>query len=333
MLLNLNQLRIFHLAAREGSFARAAELLFITPPAVTRAIKTLESYYGVNLFRKAGRGVALTSEGELLYQHARPIFVAADNFEQVLRELITVGPYELRVGASKMFARYLMSTITAFGERYPNVTVILKDTTSEEAVKGVETGTNHLAIVGRLDYPVNLRVKNLRRADFAMATGPSNSLVGKDDVSGRALEGQPVIFREPGSSAGRALRKRLAELAVKPLVAVETGSMEFMKQYAAERGVLAFFFPEDIQADLASGRLIEVPLREGPMTLEIDIVFQPDAYRSAAVQVFIDMLEKTANDDWNRLPEAAPPTAVAAAPGRERAAASRPPHQARRARS
>lgn len=310
MLLNLNQLRIFYLAGREGSFARAAELLFITPPAVTRAIRNLESYYGVNLFRKAGRGVVLTSEGELLYQHARPIFVAADNFEQVLRELITVGPTELRIGTSKMFARYFMSTITAFGERFPNVTVILRDTTSEDAVKGVESGINHLAVVGRLDYPAGVRVKNLRPAAFAMATGPGNSLVGRDDVSWMDLEGQPVIFREPGSSAGRALRKRLNELGLTPAVAVETGSMEFMKQYAAERGALAFFFPADIQADLASGRLIEVPLREGPMVLEIDIVFQPDVLRSAAVQAFIDMLERTANEDWDRLPEGAPRAAA-----------------------
>ncbi len=301
MLLNLNQLRIFYLAAREGSFARAAELLFITPPAVTRAIKTLESYYGVSLFRKAGRGVALTAEGEVLYQHARPIFVAADNFEQVLRDLVKVGPYELRVGASKMFARYLMSTITSFGERYPNVTVMLRDTTSEEAVHGVETLANHLAVVGRLDYPAHLRSKHLRRADFAMAAGPSNPLSGREDVSWLDLEGQPVIFREPGSSAGRAMKKRFAEFGVSPVVAVETGSMEFMKQYSAERGALAFFFPADIQADLASGRLIEIPLREGPLSLDIDIVFQPETYRSPAVQAFIDMLEP-ATTAWDAMP-------------------------------
>ena len=95
MLLNLNQLRIFYLAAREGSFARAAELLYITPPAVTHGIKGLEAYHGVNLFRKAGRGVVLTPEGEILYQSARPIFEAADTFEQTLAEMGKAGRYEL----------------------------------------------------------------------------------------------------------------------------------------------------------------------------------------------------------------------------------------------
>lgn len=310
-MLNLNQLRIFYLAAREGSLARAAELLHITPPAVTHAIRALESYHGVGLFQKSGRGVRLTQEGEILYEHARPIFLAAEKFEQALTEVRTVGRFELRVGASKQFARYLMSTITAFEERYPMVMVVLRDATSAEGVRSVETLENHLAIVGRRDYPKSLRIRNLRRVDFVMATGPRNPLVGRENVSWRDLEGQPVIFREPGSSAGQALKERLAEYGVTPTVALECGSLDFMKQYAAERGALAFFAPADIIQELALGRLVEIPLREGPLTLEMDIVFLPDVYKSPAVRAFFHMVEESANTDWNALPEAAP-----AGPGR-----------------
>lgn len=307
MLLNLNQLRIFYLAAREGSFARAAELLFITPPAVTHGIKGLETYHGVSLFRKAGRGVALTPEGEILYESARPIFEAADKFEQTLTDLGKAGRYELRVAASKQFARYLMSTITAFEERHPLVKVGLRDVTSEEAVRSVETQANHLAVVGRREYPPGLDSRHLRHVDFVMATGPRNPLVGRNDVSWQDLEGRPVIFREPGSSAGLAIRKRLAEYGVTPYVALECGALDFMKQYAAERGALAFFSRGDITQELASGRLVEIPLVEGPLTLEMDIVFLPDVHRSPAVRAFMDVLEQSAHEDWSALPEAAPP--------------------------
>jgi len=303
--LNLNQLRIFYLAAREGSLARAAELLFITPPAVTHAIKNLESYHGVGLFRKAGRGVALTPEGQILYESARPIFEAADTFEQTLVQLGKAGRYELRVAASKQFARYLMSTITAFEERHPLVRVGLRDTTSREAVESIVAHANHLAIVGRRDYPAGLQVRHLRHVDFVMVAGPRNTLVGRSEVSWRDLEDQPVIFREPGSSAGLALKKRLAEYGVTPIVALEAGALDFMKQYAAERGALAFISREDLTHELASGRLVEIPLREGPLTLEMDIVYLPEAIRSPAVRAFMDMLEESAQEDWSGLTEAA----------------------------
>jgi DNA-binding transcriptional LysR family regulator len=309
MLLNLNQLRIFYLAAREGSFARAAELLHITAPAVTHAIKNLEAYHGVSLFRKAGRGVVLTPEGEILYDHARPIYEAAERFEQTLTDLGKAGRYELRVAASKQFARYLMSTITAFEERHPLVRVGLRDVTSEEAVRSVETRVNHLAVVGRRDYPPGLQTRHLRHVDFVMVTGPRNTLVGRDDVGWADLEGQPVIFREPGSSAGQVLLARLAEYGVTPIVALEAGALDFMKQYAAERGALAFVYRGDVAKELASGRLVEIPLREGPLTLEMDIVFLPDAYRSPAVRAFLHMLEESAHEDWSTLHEAAPPEA------------------------
>lgn len=304
MSLNLNQFRIFYTAGREGSFARAAEVLFITPQAVTHAIRGLESCYKIGLFRKAGRGVKLTQEGEILYEQARSVFEAADRLEQALEDLGRVGRYELRVGAGKMSARFLMSTITAFEEAHPGVTVMLRDGTSQEAVRGVETLAYHLAVVGRQTYSPQLHVRPLWHVEFIMASGPRHPFAGRHDVSWKELEGQPFVFREPGSGAGSALRERLADYGVAPAVALETGSLELMKRYTAERDALAFFFEPDARAELASGRLIEVPLREGPLTIEVDVVYLPDVYRSPAVRAFLRALEDAAEADWSVLPEA-----------------------------
>lgn len=305
MFLNLNQFRIFYTAAREGGFARAAEVLSITPQAVTHAIRGLESYHKIGLFQKAGRGVRLTQEGEILYEQARSVFEAADRLEQALEDLGRVGRYELRVGATKMSARFLMSTITAFEEAHPGVTVILRDGTSQEAVRGVETLAYHLAVVGRQAYSPQLHVRPLWHVEFIMASGPGHPFSGRDDVSWKDLEGQPFVLREPGSGAGNALRERLGDYGVAPTVALETGSLELMKQYTAERAALAFFFEPDARAELAAGRLIEVPLREGPLTMEVDMVYLPDVYRSPAVRAFLAVLEKAATTDWAALPRAA----------------------------
>jgi DNA-binding transcriptional LysR family regulator len=303
--LNLNQFRIFYTAAREGSFARAAELLFITPQAVTHAIRGLESSHNIGLFQRAGRGVRLTDEGEILYEQARSVFEAADKLEQAVEDLARVGRHELRVAAGKMSARFLMSTITAFGEAHPGVTVLLKDCTSQEAVEGVETLAYHLAVVGRQAYSPRLCFRPLWHVEFIMATGPGHPFAGRGDVSWKELDGQPFVFREPGSGAGSVLRRRLAEYGVNPAVALETGSLDLMKQYAAERATLAFFFEPDVRVELESGRLIEVPLREGPLTIEVDIVYLPDIYRSPAVRTFLAVLEEADDADWITLPKAA----------------------------
>jgi LysR family transcriptional regulator, low CO2-responsive transcriptional regulator len=303
--LNLNQFRVFYTAAREGSFARAAEQLFITPQAVTYAIRGLETQHKIGLFQRVGRGVKLTQEGEILYEQARSVFEAADRLEQALEDLGSVGRRELRVGTTKMSARFLMSTITAFKEAHPEVTVMLRDGTSQEAVAGVESLAYHVAVVGRQSYSPHVRTRQLWHVEFIMASGPGHPFAGRQDVTWKELEGQPFVFREPGSGSGAALRRRLAEYGVNPRVVLETGSLELMKQYTAERGALAFFFEPDAQSELAAGRLINVPLREGPLTMEVDTVYMPDVYRSPAVRAFLAVLEEAANDDWTTLPKAA----------------------------
>ncbi len=237
--------------------------------------------------------------------HVRPIFEAADRFEKVVEDLQKVGRYELRIGATKMFARFLMSTITSFEESHPEATVILRDSTSEEAAKGVETLAFHLAVVGRQTYSPQVRSKCLRHVDFILTVRPSHPFAGRREVGWKELDGQPFVLREPGSGAGRALHERFAAYNVTPAVALETGSLELTKRYAAERGALAFFFEPDIRAELESGRLVEIPLREGPLTMELDIVYPPNVYRSPAVRAFFAALEEAADADWSILPEAA----------------------------
>ncbi len=304
MLLNLNQLRVFYAAARESSFVAASELLFITPQAVTHAIRGLEARHQVTLFDRVGRGVKLTAEGEALFELAHPVFEAAETLEHALEDLGATGSYELRVGATKMFARFLLSTITAFEEAYPRVRVILRDGTSREAVREVESMACHLAVVGRQTYSPRLRARPLRQVEFLLAAGPTHPFVGMKDIEWKDLDNQPFVFREPGSGAALALHELLAGHGVSPNVVLETGSLELMKRYTAERGALGFFFEPDARSELATGRLVQIPLREGPLTMQLDVVYLPNVYRSPAVRAFLTTLEEAARADWNDLPEA-----------------------------
>jgi LysR family transcriptional regulator, cyn operon transcriptional activator len=304
MLLNLNQLRIFYTAARESSFAAASELLFITPQAVTHAIRNIEVRHQVTLFDRVGRGVKLTAEGEALFEYTCPVFEAADTLEHALMDLGARGQYELRVGATKMFARFLLSTITAFEDNHPRVRVLLRDETSREAAKGVESMAFHLAVVGRHAYSPRLRAKPLRQVEFLLAAGPTHPFAGRDDIGWKDLDRQPFVCREPGSAAGSVLRERLDARGVSPTIVLETGSLELMKRYASERGALAFLFEPDARQELAQGRLVPIPLREGPLTIELDVVYLPNTYRSPAVRAFLTTLDEAAHADWNALPQA-----------------------------
>ncbi len=303
MLLNLNQLRVFYYAAREGGYRRAAEALFITQPAVSQNIKALESYYGVGLFRKVGRSMELTPAGRTLFGFAERIFEAADEADHAIREFALLERGEVRVGTTKIFARYLMpSIINAFRERHPVVSVSLDEGSSEQMIRSVETLKNHLAVVGRMEYPARVRSQHFRRVELTLVAGAGHPLAGRKGASWRDLEGQALIVREIGSGSRRAVTTRLAEEGVTPDVVMESSSVDFIKRYVAEGKCVAFLFEPDMTEELDSGRLVRVPLVGGDLVLETDIVVPLDTYKSPAARAFLRVLEESATAAWSVLP-------------------------------
>ncbi|RPJ18978.1 MAG: LysR family transcriptional regulator [Desulfobacteraceae bacterium] len=92
MHLNLNQLRAFYLAAKEKNITKAAETLFVTQPAVTMQIKSLEASLSLKLLRRRGKNIELTDAGKVLFGYAQRIFEIAEEMEHVMKGLFRCGP-------------------------------------------------------------------------------------------------------------------------------------------------------------------------------------------------------------------------------------------------
>ncbi|MEN6319542.1 MAG: LysR family transcriptional regulator [Syntrophaceae bacterium] len=98
--MNLNQLRVFYVAAKVQSFTRAADALFLTQPGISKHIKELEEYYSTRLFDRLGKKVVLTQAGEELYRKTETIFNMIDQLKEALDELQGLTRGTLNIGAS-----------------------------------------------------------------------------------------------------------------------------------------------------------------------------------------------------------------------------------------
>ena len=306
--MNLNQLRVFYVAARERSHTRAARLLFITQPAVSQNIKALETFLGLPLFSKTGRQRELTPAGRTLYEHAERIFTSADEAEQAMRELGAIDRGELRVGTTKIYARYLRpSIIDAYKERHPDITVMLDEGSSEQIIKSVADLTNHLGVVGRMDLPLRMRHLPFRRIQLILVAGATHPLAQRvaagEMVTWKDLTDQALILREHGSSSRLAAVDRLAHEDVVTHVVMESGSVDFIKRYVAEGKAMAFLYEPDLRDELDAGRLVRIPLADGELELETSIVLLPDVARTPAVRAFLQVLEESATAGWSVLPD------------------------------
>ncbi|MGI4985398.1 MAG: LysR family transcriptional regulator [Janthinobacterium lividum] len=146
--MTLEQLRIFVAVAQRSHLTRAAEALSLTPSALSSALRNLEERYGVRLFDRVGRGIALTEPGRAFLVFAQATLHSAGIAEQVLHELAGAGRGRVRVRVSQTIASYwLPKRLMHFRQRFPGLEIELEVGNTRTASQAVREGLADLGLV------------------------------------------------------------------------------------------------------------------------------------------------------------------------------------------
>jgi len=292
MQINLNHLRIFYYAARERNLTKAAEALFVTQPAVTMQIKALEQYLEVPLFRKRGKFLELTDEGNVLYKYADKIFCVVEEMEHALKGFASLTHGSLIIGTTRSFARYLMPRLlSGYQEKFPGIKVSLEVGSSLEIAEGVAAFKHDLAIIGRIPLPSKVKAIPFKPEEFCLVASPYHPLARKGTISWEELEKEPIIIREPGSGSRHFMLSLLASHGVKPPVLLEAGSVEFIKEYVIQSRGISFLYKPEIDREAEMGLLKPLKLGDGPLYIETIIVVPEGATLSPASRAFLEQVD------------------------------------------
>ena len=105
---NLSSLSDFYTVANTGNISKAAKELYISQPAISKSIQKLEESVGCRLFSRSSRGVVLTDEGQLLYEHVKTAFETLTLGEEKLKRSIELGVGRLKIGVSATLCKYML---------------------------------------------------------------------------------------------------------------------------------------------------------------------------------------------------------------------------------
>ena len=120
----LSSYRIFYTVACEGNISRAAQLLYISQPAISKAIRRLEEALDTQLFLRSSRGVRLTDAGQVLFAHVRQAFEALNAGEEEIKKIHRLGLGHLRIGVSTTLCKYLLLPyLKAFIRAFPHIRI------------------------------------------------------------------------------------------------------------------------------------------------------------------------------------------------------------------
>ena len=146
--MTLLEYRIFHTVTQQGSFARAAQVLHLTPSAISHAVSSMEESCGFALFVRGKGGVSLTRSGEALYPVIRQVLSADDALAQIVDELKGVQRGTVRIGAfNSVCMSWLPQIVTSYKRKFPGVDIEIHQGTYDDVIAWIKTGTVDLGFL------------------------------------------------------------------------------------------------------------------------------------------------------------------------------------------
>lgn len=278
--MTLEQLRIFLAVAQHLHFTRAAEYLYITQPAVSAAVQSLEKEYSVKLFHRIGRNIEITTAGQLLQIEAQKILDRVAIAERNLREMNNLQQGELRLGSSLTIGNYwLPDKISQFKQRYPGITVNCTLANAEEICDGTAGGRFDLGIISgdvKISLTHMLEQQTIGQDQLQVVVGKSHPWFESSTVAVEDLFTTPWVMRESGSGAQQIFEQALQTWGIDPPqleVALVLCSSEMVKA-VVESGIGAAAIPElMVKKELQVGSLRAIQVIDhhstNPIRLEI----------------------------------------------------------------
>lgn len=194
--MEIRVLRYFLTVVREESITRAAEVLHITQPTLSRQIAQMEEEIGVKLFDRGTRKIVLTSEGMLLRRRAEEILELVDKTEKELTEQDEMVEGTVSIGMGDLAAvKMLPEIFRSFHERYPGVSFDLYTATADHVKDRMDRG---LTDIGLLLEPVNVEkydyIRLKQREEWQVVMHPDSPLAKKEGITAEDLKDLPLIL-------------------------------------------------------------------------------------------------------------------------------------------
>jgi len=281
------QLRVFSEVARHLSFAKAAQALHLTPPAVTMQVKELEAHVGLSLFERRGRQVSLTTPGEYILVYARKMLATLKDAEDAAARLKRVEAGKLTIGMVSTAKYFLPRLLAQFRQEHEGVEIRLSEGNREQLVKLLQANEVDIAVMGRPPRELATRAEPFVAHPHVFVAAVDHPLVRQGgSPSVEALRPYDFIVREPGSGTRAALERFLADARVEPHVVMEMASNESIKQAVMAGMGISFLSLHTLRLELDNRLLALVDVEGSPVLRAWNVVHTLSKVLSPAAEAF-----------------------------------------------
>jgi DNA-binding transcriptional LysR family regulator len=293
--MNSDDLDFFALVADAGSISAAAVKAGCDASTISRRITQLEKSVGTRLFSRSGRGVRMTSEGELLIAYARQVGVLVESAREAMRSTHRQGPARIRIAAQPTIAKVLFGALFhAIRARYPDTQIHFTEGLANQILGELQSGDIDIAILYKPEYAGSLAYEPLLFEQLYLLT-PADSDVTPEQLRTHGLADIPLVLPSTHHGLRVLVQAMAARRGFTPRIVLESdSSIAITLDLVAKKCGCTVLPLAAAEAEIAAGRLRALALEGEDAERCIALVLGKTHTATADLWVLNDLIRSVA---------------------------------------
>ena len=287
---NLSSYRIFYTVANTGNISKAAKELYISQPAISKSIQKLEESVGCKLFSRSSRGVVLTDEGKLLYEHVSGAFETLTMGEEKLKRSIELGVGHLKIGVSSTLCKYLLLPyLKEFIRQNPHISISISCQSTNDTLKLLEDNKIDIGLIGKPENLKNIHFDFLEEIEdiFVAAKDYLRNLKARGIQKDHILQSSTLMLLDKNNMTRQYIDDYLQENQIIIKDSIDISDMDLLIDFARIGVGVACVIKNFVREDLENGTLVEIPLGFPIHKREVGFAYKTTTKPSKSLAEFI----------------------------------------------
>ena len=293
---HLAQYRIFFEVAKAGSISKAAKLLYISQPAISKSILRLEENLEIALFTRTSKGVSLTPEGQIFYEYLQNAFSAIEAGETHLAKIKQFNIGKITVGTSNTLCKYiLLPYLNRFMKENPHTMVSIFTQSSDETSFLLSENKIDIGLVAKPARTQSMSYIDIMEIHDIFVASPAylGSLKHIFNNNCDPLRDGNIMMLDKNNATRRFIDSCIEGSKLQLNQSIETGNMELLIEFAKTGIGIACVIKEFIQKELEEGTLVEIEMPPDLYIPKREIVFLYDEKNfNPSLIKFISMIKE-----------------------------------------
>jgi DNA-binding transcriptional LysR family regulator len=293
----LQQLRILKAIATEKNFTKAAEVLYLSQPSLSKQIKTLEKNLDILLVNRENNKIFLTENGKVFLQYSERILALCEESCRALIDLKNGDRGNLTVGASQTIGTYLMPRVLAlFAQNYPQIDLKVQVNSTRLIANNILNREIDIAVVGGEipdELKKNLTIKHFVEDELNLIISKSHPFAKNKKINKENLYYLNFITLNSNST----IRKFIDNILIQN--GIETKQLKIVMQFNSIEGIktavslglgAAFVSSSAIEKEIELKKIEVLKIENIRITRTLSIISNPECYKSKAFELFYNEL-------------------------------------------